>query len=72
MMKLEIERLRQAVELVRETAGVEAAMIAQFPVDLAISTVVMGPFHKQKAKDLLRRRLERYRAKPLPASSTVH
>ena len=71
-MKLEIERLWQAVELARETAGVEAAMIAQFTVDLAITAAVTGPFHEQKAKDLLRRRLERHRAKLLPASSTVH
>jgi hypothetical protein len=72
MMKLEIERLRQAVELVREAAGVEAAMIAQLTVDLAITAAVTAPFPKQKAKDLLRRRLEWHRAKLLPASSTIH
>jgi hypothetical protein len=71
-VKLEIERLRQAVELVREAAGVEAAMIAQVTVDLAITAAVTGPFPKWKAKDLLRRRLELHRAKLLSASSTIH
>jgi hypothetical protein len=71
-MKMEIERLRQAVELIREAAGVEAAMIAQLAVDFAFTGAVTGSLPKQKAKDLLRWRLERYRAKLLPASSTIH
>ena len=71
-MKQKIEGLRQAVELVREAAGVEAAMIAQLAVDLAITAAVTSPLPKQKAKELLRRRLEWHRAKLLPASSTIH
>jgi hypothetical protein len=65
-------RVRVAVELVREAAGVEAAMIAQLTVDLAMTAAVTGPFPKQNAKDLLRQRLKRHRAKLLPVSSTVH
>jgi hypothetical protein len=71
-MKMEIERLRQAVELVREAAGAEAAVIAQLTVDLAITAAVKGQLPIRKTNDLLRSRLERYRAKLLPASSTIH
>jgi hypothetical protein len=71
-MKMEIERLRQAVELVREAAGAEAMMIAQLTVDLAITAAVKGQLPIQKTNDLLRSHLERYRAKLLPASSTIH
>lgn len=71
-MKMEIGRLRQAVELVREAAGAEAAMIAQLTVDLAITAAVKGQLPIQKTNDLLRSRLERYRTKLLPASSTIH
>jgi len=71
-MKMEIGKLRQAVELVREAAGAEAAMIAQLTVDLAITAAVKGQLPIQKTNDLLRSRLERYRTKLLPASSTIH
>ena len=47
-------RVLVAVELVRDAAGVEAAMIAQFTVDLAMTAAVTGPFPKQNAKDLRR------------------
>jgi hypothetical protein len=68
MMNLKSEGLRQAVELAQEAAGVEAAMIAQFTVDLAITVAFTGAIPKQKAKDLYRQRLERQRAKLSPAS----
>jgi hypothetical protein len=71
-MKLKVEGLRQAVELVRKAAGAVAALIAQLTVDLAITAAVTGPIPKQKAKHLLRRRLEWHRAKLSPASSAIH
>lgn len=70
-MKLRIEDLRQALDVIGDAGGAEAAIVAQFALDLAV-TARFGTIEGQEARRLLRLRIARHRAAQHASSSTVH
>ena len=74
-MQLEIEEIRDAVELLADAGGAEARIVAQLILDLAISVRSNGenaPMAKDVVRKLLHLRIARYRAANYPKSNTIH
>ncbi len=74
-MRLSIEKFRDAVELLGDAGGAEAAIIAQLALDLAVSTRFNDddkPMTIDDARKLLRLRIARHRAASYRTSRTVH
>jgi len=70
-MKLRIEDVRQALDVIGDAGGTEAAIVAQFALDLAV-TARFGAIEGQEARRLLQLRIARHRAARQASSSTVH
>ena len=74
-MKISLEDLREAAAVVGEAGGPEAAIVAQFVVDLAVTArfnaagEVIAP---REARRLLRLRLTRRRALTYPPTDSIH
>jgi hypothetical protein len=74
-VQLEINEIREAVELLGDTGGAEARIVAQLVLDLAISARFNsenGPIAKDVVRKLLHLRIARHRAANHPGSQTVH
>jgi hypothetical protein len=74
-MKISLEDLREAAGVAGEVGGPEAAIVAQFVVDLAVTarfsaaSEVIAP---REARRLLRLRLTRHRALTYPPTDSIH
>lgn len=74
-MQLEIEEIRDAVELLAASGGAEAKIVAQLVLDVAISVRFNGenaPMATDVVRTLLHLRIARYRAANYPKSNTIH
>ncbi len=74
-MKLRVEDLRQALDVIGDAGGAEAAIVAQFALDLAVTArfgAARKPIEPQEARRLLRLRIARHRAAQHASSSAVH
>lgn len=72
-MLLKIEDLRDALDSIGGSAGVEAEIAAQLVLDLAIAARYAGRrFTPKEAQWLLRQRLAHRCVAQQPASSTIH
>jgi hypothetical protein len=74
-VKLNIEDFREALDIIGDAAGQEAAIVAQFALDLAVT----AQFHADgatiepaKARELLRLRIARHRATQQMSSVAIH
>jgi hypothetical protein len=74
IMQIDIEDLRNSIQTVEDVGGAEAAIIAQFALDLALTAKVPGTqaLSPEAARHLLKMRLSRYRASLLPPTMVVH
>jgi hypothetical protein len=74
-MKISIEALREAAGVVEQAAGAEAAIVAQFAVDLAVTAQfsatgeVLPP---REAYRLFRLRLARHRSLTYKTIDSIH
>lgn len=71
-MKLSVEDFRQVLDAIGDSGGAEAAIVAQFALDLAVTArfgAIISPIDMQR---LLRLRIARYRAAQHASSSTIH
>ncbi|HEX4077401.1 MAG TPA: hypothetical protein VHX61_00805 [Rhizomicrobium sp.] len=74
-MKLGVDDFRRALDIIGDSAGTEAAIAAQFALDLAVTAqfqsdgIAMEP---AEALRLLRLRIARHRATKLVSSTTIH
>jgi hypothetical protein len=74
-MKISIEDLHQAVDIVGQAAGPEAAIVAQFVADLAITAQFNASaraISPEEAHRLLRLRIARHASSMHCANNTVH
>ena len=74
-MKLSIEDFREALDIVGDSAGQEAAIVAQFALDLAVTAQFRADgatIEPAKAQQLLRLRIARHRAAQQMSSVAVH
>ena len=74
-MKLSAEEFRDAIGIIGEAGGAEAAIVAQFALDLAVAahfTRKGRPIEPAMARHLLRLRLARHRAKYIHSSGVIH
>lgn len=72
-MKLSIEDIREALDIVGDAAVPEAAIVAQFALDLAVTAQFHnGGIEPARARQLLRQRLARHRAAQHMSSIAVH
>ena len=71
-MKVNIEDLKRAVDVVGDAGGPMAEIIAQFTLDLVITAPLCGPMAPEAARRLLHLRLARHRVTEYPISGTVH
>ena len=72
-MKLSIEDFREALDIVGDAAGQEAAIVAQFALDLAITAQFSADgIEPARARELLRLRIARHRAAQQMSSVAVH
>lgn len=72
-MQLEIEEIKEAVELLADAGGAEARIVAQLVLDLAISVRFDSETLSDDAvQKLLHLRIARHRAANYPKSNTVH
>ncbi len=70
-MKLNITDFHKAMTLIEESGCPEAAIAAQFALDLAV-TSRFGTIEPAQARKLLHDRIVRHRATLHPVSGTVH
>ncbi len=74
-MKISIEDLREAAGIVGQAGGGEAAVVAQFVVDLAVTArfdAAGEGIAPGEARRLLRLRLSRHRALSYQTTESVH
>jgi hypothetical protein len=74
-VKFSIEDLREAVDIVGNSAGPEAAIVAQFALDLAITAQFLADgaaIEPATAHELLRLRIARHRAAQQMSSVAIH
>ncbi len=72
-MKIKIENFREALDIVGEGAGPEAAIVAQFALDLAVTAQFCPDgIEPARARQLLRLRIARHRAARQMSSVAVH
>jgi hypothetical protein len=75
LMKISVEDLREAAGIVGQACGAEAAIVAQFVVDLAVTArfnaagEVIAP---REARRLFRLRLSRHRALTYQTTDSIH
>jgi len=74
-VKLSIEDFREALDIVGDAAGQEAAIVAQFALDLAVTAqfrAAGATIEPARAQQLLRLRIARHRAAQQMSSVAVH
>ena len=72
-MKLSIENIREALDFIGDGAGQEAAIVAQFALDLAVTAQFCPDgIEPTRARQLLRLRIARHRAAQQMSSVTIH
>ena len=74
-MQLSIEEFRDAVDLLGNAGGAEAAIVAQLVLDLAVSARFNNdgePLGKNDVRKLLQLRISRHRAAKYQPSGTIH
>ena len=72
-MKLSIQNIRKALDIIGDSAGQEAAIIAQFALDLAITAQFCpNGIDPARERQLLRLRVARHRAAQQMSSVAVH
>ncbi len=74
-MKLDVTEFRHALDIIGHSCGEEAAIAAQFALDLAITARTRAadkPIDAGAAQRLLRLRIARHRAANTPSSRAVH
>ncbi len=72
-MKLSIEDFREALDLIGDSAGQEAAIAAQLALDLAVTAQFRADrITPARARQLLHRRIARHRAAQQMSSVAVH
>jgi hypothetical protein len=75
LMKISIEDLREAGDIAGQAGGAEAAIVAQFLVDLAVTARFNSPgetIAPREARRLLRLRLARHRALIYQTTDSIH
>jgi hypothetical protein len=73
-MKLSVGDFRQALDIIGDAGGSEAAIVAQFALDLAVTARFKGTgaaITPEKAQQLLGLRIARHRAAQYTPSTTV-
>jgi hypothetical protein len=74
-MKLDVTEFRRALDMIGDSCGEEAAIAAQFALDLAITVHISAAgklIDPGAAQRLLRLRIARHRAANIPSSRAVH
>jgi len=74
-VKLSIEDFREALDIIGDVAGQEAAIVARFALDLAVIAQFRADgatIEPAKARQLLRLRVARHRAAHQASSVAVH
>jgi len=74
-MTLSIDDFRQALDVIGDSVGAEAAVVAQFALDLAVTAQFRsegGGLDAEDARRLLHLRLARHRAAQHQASAAIH
>lgn len=74
-MKVNVEDFKHALEIIGDAAGAEAAIVAQFALDLAVTTRFQRadkPMTPERAHRLLHLRIARHRAARHARRGTVH
>ena len=74
-MTLSIDDFRQALDIIGDNSGAEAAIVAQFALDLAVTAQFHsegGGLDAEDARRLLHLRLARHRAAQHQASGAIH
>jgi hypothetical protein len=72
-VKLSIEDFREALDIIGDGAGQEAAIVAQFALDLAVTAkFAVDPIEPATAHELLRLRIARHRAAQQMSNVAVH
>lgn len=74
-MKVNVEDFKHALEIIGDAGGAEAAIIAQFALDLAVTARFQHadkPVTLEGAHRLLHLRIARHRAAQYTLSGTVH
>ena len=74
-MKISIEYLRKVLGIVDQAGGAEAAIVAQFAVDLAVTVRFNAAgegIAPREANRLLRLRLARHRALTYQTNDSIH
>jgi hypothetical protein len=72
-VKLSIEDIRKALDVVGNTAGPEAAIVAQFALDLSVTAQFCPDgIEPARARQLLHLRIARHRAAQQRSSVAIH
>lgn len=74
-MKISVDDFRQALDIIGDSSGQEAAIVAQFALDLAVTARFRsdgGTMEAYAARRLLRLRIARHRAAQHGPSGTIH
>jgi hypothetical protein len=72
-VKLSIENIRKALDIIGNAAGPEAGIVAQFALDLAVTAQFCPDgIEPTRARQLLRLRIARHRAAQQMSSIAVH
>ena len=74
-MKVNVEDFKDALEIIGDAGGAEAAIVAQFVLDLAVTARFQRPdkpMTPKRAHRLLHLRIARYRVAQYTPSDTVH
>jgi hypothetical protein len=72
-MNLSIDDFREALDIIGDGAGQEAAIVAQFALDLAVTAkFAVDPIEPATAHELLRLRIARHRAAQQMSNVAVH
>jgi hypothetical protein len=72
-VKLSIEDFRKTLDMIGDAAGQEAAIVAQFALDLAVTAQFCPDgIEPARAQQLLRLRIARHRAAQQMSSIAVH
>jgi hypothetical protein len=73
-MKVNIEDFKHALDIIGDTGGAEAAIVAQLALDLAVTARFhrTSPMKPEQVQRLLRERITRHRAAQCTISNTIH
>jgi len=74
-MKVSVDDFRQALDIIGDSSGQEAAIVAQSALDLAVTAQFRsdgGTIEPAEARRLLRLRVARHRVAQQTSSATIH